>query len=216
MAYQKLSDAWRHEAAPQTLGALGALGGAEVPTAKLTELKAKPFEAVNGLNREISGERDRSDPTDQGRPDSQVRTWGPPKPPKVPKVGSADLELGLHHVLDILDSRCPDHIEHDRWRQAVEDGGRFLATWGERVQALGWTARDLFGLHQPPTNPAPMYRRLSRYDETGLVWLLEGREVVALTEETAAIRWPGGSVTIYRRNNKPALGPMGDSLDDFA
>jgi hypothetical protein len=26
------------------------------------------------------------------------------------------------------------------------------------------------------------------------VWLLEGREVVALTEETAAIRWPGGSI----------------------
>jgi hypothetical protein len=80
---------------------------------------------------------------------------------------------------------------------------------------LGWTARDLFGLHQPPTNPAPMYRRLSRYDETGLVWLLEGREVVALTQETASIRWPGGSVTIYRRNNKPAFGPLGDSLDDF-
>jgi hypothetical protein len=47
------------------------------------------------------------------------------------------------------------------------------------------------------------------------VWLLEGREIVALTEETAAIRWPGGSVTIYRRNNKPAFGPVGDSLDDF-
>jgi hypothetical protein len=120
-----------------------------------------------------------------------------------------------HHVLAVLDSRCPDHIEHNRWRQAVEDGGRFLGTWGEQAQVLGWTARDLFGLHQPPTNPAPMYRRLSRYDETGLVWLLEGREVVALTEETAAIRWPGGSVTIYRRDNKPALGPLGDSLDDF-
>ena len=47
------------------------------------------------------------------------------------------------------------------------------------------------------------------------VWLLEGREIVALTEETAAIRWPGGSVTIYRRNNKPAFGPVGDSLEDL-
>jgi hypothetical protein len=192
-----------------------ALGGAEAQIPNAVELKRKPFEVVNSLNREISGKRDRPDPTDQGWPDSQVRTWGPPKPPKAPKVGSADLELGLHHVLNILDSRCPDHIEHHRWRQAVEDGGRFLATWGDRAQALGWTARDLFGLHQPPTNPAPMYRRLSRYDETGLVWLLEGREVVALTEETAAIRWSGGYVTIYRRNNKPALGPVGDSLDDF-
>jgi hypothetical protein len=71
------------------------------------------------------------------------------------------------------------------------------------AEALAWTARDLFGL----TNPAPMYGRLSRDDETGLVWLLEGRELIALTEETADIRWPGGSVTIYRRNNKPAFGP---------
>jgi hypothetical protein len=50
---------------------------------------------------------------------------------------------------------------------------------------------------------------------TASIWLLEGREVIALTEETAAIRWPGGSVTIYRRNNKPAFGPLGDSLDDL-
>jgi hypothetical protein len=47
------------------------------------------------------------------------------------------------------------------------------------------------------------------------VWLLEGREVVALTEETAAIRWPGGSITTCRKNNKPVFGPLGDSLDDF-
>jgi hypothetical protein len=47
------------------------------------------------------------------------------------------------------------------------------------------------------------------------VWLLECREVVALTEETDAIRWPGGSITTYRKNNKPALGPLGDSLEDL-
>ena len=129
-------------------------------------------------------------------------------------IACSDLER-LQHTLDVLNARSPSYIESDRWRQAVEDGRCFLATWGERAQALGWTARDPFGLHQPPTNPAPMYRRLSRYDETGLVWLLEGREVVALTEETAAIRWPGGSITTYRKNNKPAFGPVGDSLDDF-
>jgi hypothetical protein len=121
----------------------------------------------------------------------------------------------LRHILDTLDSRCPDHVEHHRWRQAVDDGGRFLATWGAHALVLGWTARELLGLHQPPENPHPSYRRLSRYDETGLIWLLEGREVVELTEETAAIRWPGGSITTYRKNNKPALGPLGDSLDNF-
>jgi len=39
--------------------------------------------------------------------------------------------------------------------------------------------------------------------------------VVALTETTAAIKSPTSVVTVYRRHNKPALGPMGDSLDDL-
>src|SRR5262245_31057787 len=47
-------------------------------------------------------------------------------------------------------------------------------------------------------------------------WLLCGREVVALTEATAAIQSSTGAITIYRRHNKPALGPVGDSLDDLA
>jgi hypothetical protein len=45
--------------------------------------------------------------------------------------------------------------------------------------------------------------------------LLEGREVIALTEGTAVIRSPSGSITVYRKHNKPAFGPLGDSLDDF-
>ena len=87
--------------------------------------------------------------------------------------------------------------------------------WGEQAEALGWTARDLFGLHRPPEKPHPSYRRLSRYDETGLIWLLRGRPVVALTEATAAIQSATGNVTVYRRHDKPALGPVGDSLDDL-
>jgi hypothetical protein len=51
----------------------------------------------------------------------------------------------------------------------------------------------LFGLHTPPERPHPSYRRLSRYDETGLVWLLQGRPVVALTEATAAIQGSTGA-----------------------
>jgi hypothetical protein len=108
-----------------------------------------------------------------------------------------------------------DHIETDRWQQAVEDGRRFLAQWGEQAVALGWIARDLFGLHEVPQTPHASYRRLARYDCTGLCWLLRGRGVVALTESTAAIRNPSGSITVYRRFSKPGLGPLGDSLDDF-
>src|SRR5262245_34134362 len=128
---------------------------------------------------------------------------------------SAQVPAHYGWVLTALEAGCPDLVPVDRWQAAVDDGRRFLARWGDQAEALGWTARDLFGLHQPPAVPHPSYTRLSRYDEIGLIWLLCGREVVALTEATAAIQNPTNGITIYRRHNKPALGPVGDSLDDF-
>src|SRR5215831_11217288 len=102
-----------------------------------------------------------------------------------------------------------------RWYGA-EDGWRFLARRGNRARALGWTSRDLFGLLPVPEHAKPSFNRLSRYDETGLIWLLDGRRVVALTEGTAAIQNPAtASITMYRRFDKPALGPLGDSVEDF-
>ena len=106
-------------------------------------------------------------------------------------------------------------IPVERWRQCVEDGKRFLGRWGTQAEALGWKSADLFGLAPLPERPHPSYRRLSRYDCTGLIWLLQGRPVVALTEVTAAIENPTGNITTYRRFNKPALGPVGDSMEDF-
>jgi hypothetical protein len=118
-------------------------------------------------------------------------------------------------TLSALEAQCPDLVPVERWQLAVEDARRFFARWGQQAEALGWTARDLFGLNKPPAKPHPSYSCLSRYDEIGLVWLLQGREVVALAEATAAIQSSTGAITIYRRHNKPALGPVGDSLDDF-
>jgi hypothetical protein len=121
----------------------------------------------------------------------------------------------LEEVLAALEARVPDRVDRADWELAVAGARRFLAVWGEQARSLGWSVRDLFGLHEVPAVPSPTYRRLSRYDETGLVWLLRGCEVVALTETTAAIRNPSGSILSYRRFNKPAFGPVGDSLDDF-
>jgi hypothetical protein len=90
-------------------------------------------------------------------------------------------------------------------------GRRFAAHCGAQAQAFGWTGQELFGLHE---RPAANCSRLSRYDETGLIWLLRGRPVVALTKTTAAIQGATAVLT-YRKINKPALGPVGDSLDDW-
>jgi hypothetical protein len=155
---------------------------------------------------------------------SQKRVVETPSKPSKPNFegfegaqsrGFSDFSGHYGRTMVALEARCPDLISAERWRAAVEDGRRFLIRWGEQAEALGWAARDLFGLHRPPASPHPSYSRLSRYDETGLIWLLQGREVIALTDATAAIQSPTGDITIYRRHNKPALGPLGDSLDDF-
>ena len=125
--------------------------------------------------------------------------------------------VGQHYttVFDVLRSRCPDLVEIDRWQLAVRDAESFLSTWGQQAYVLGWTNAELFGLHPIPEQPAASYQRLSRYDCTGLVWLLQGRPVAALTADTAAIQVKSGGVLSYRKHNKPAFGPLGDSFDDM-
>jgi hypothetical protein len=117
-------------------------------------------------------------------------------------------------ALDALERCRPEYVEPERWQQCLIDAQRFLASWGDKALALGWTESELFGLHDPPARPHPSYCRLSRYEPTGLLWLLRGRRVVALTADTAAIETASG-VVVYRKHRKPALGPLGDSLDDF-
>jgi len=114
-----------------------------------------------------------------------------------------------------LQLKPPAMVPVERWRQCVEDGSKFLAVWGEQAEALGWTSADLFALHTPPAKPHPSYSRLSRYDATGLVWALEGRDVIALTAEGAVIRTATGTTLTYYRHGRPALGPVGESLEDL-
>ncbi len=122
---------------------------------------------------------------------------------------------GLADALAALECKCPAYVDVERWQQCIENARRFLQSWGGQAEALGWTARDLFGLHIPPIESHPSYDRLSRYDATGLLWLLRGRRVLALTKTIAAIQTAASHPTIYRKNNKPALGPLGDSLEDL-
>jgi hypothetical protein len=101
--------------------------------------------------------------------------------------------------LSKLEQRCPDHVEIADWQQAVEDGRAFLARWGRQAERLGWTPRDLFGLAPIPDKPSPSYRRLARVDHLGLIWILRGRPVVALTNATATIRSSADGALTYRR-----------------
>jgi hypothetical protein len=105
-------------------------------------------------------------------------------------------------ALDRLERRCPDHVPPERWHQCLIDAQKFLATWGDKAAALGWTGADLFGLHSPPAQPHSTYSRLSRYDAMGLLWLLRDRRVVALTDTTAVIESASGAVLTYRKASR--------------
>jgi len=65
-----------------------------------------------------------------------------------------------------------------------------------------------------PHDLCELRRHLANPDATRLICLLQGRWVVAPTKDTAVIETATGTVS-YRRHNKPALGPLGDSLDDM-
>jgi hypothetical protein len=132
-----------------------------------------------------------------------------------PATISAHIPPTLEAAFAALERQCPDFVDPNHWYVFIADGQRFLEMWDEQAAALGWTADELFGLHQPPAKPHSSYNRLARYDATGLVWMLRSLPVVALTETTAAIRSDTGTIITYRKLNKPALGPLGDSLDDF-
>ena len=120
-------------------------------------------------------------------------------PSPAPVSGDFGRLCRFGRTLSELERRCPDHIEPADWQRAAHDGRRFLARWGEHAEALGWTEQDLFALPPVPDRPAPNYRRLSRYEMTGLCWLLRGRPVVALTERSAAIENPTGAINVFRK-----------------
>ncbi len=83
---------------------------------------------------------------------------------------------------------CPSSYAPQRWAQLMDDGGRFLDTWGRQAAALGWMAVDVFGVS--PDAPETAYHGM------GLVPLLTGRKVVAITADTARIDNGG---TFYRK-----------------
>ena len=171
--------------------------------------------AAQRAETEISNTEVRAATTGPDEQDkNQIQSPTPAKVGKVAKVQQPASASPYQDILDTLERRCPDFVETGRWRQAVADGRQFLAAWSEQADAFGWSARELFGLHTLPQGAAANYHRLSRYDETGLIWLLRSRPVVALTATTAAIQAATGILT-YRKLNKPALGPLGDTLDDI-
>lgn len=88
--------------------------------------------------------------------------------------------------------RPPGDVPPRRWQRFVDDVGLFLdSPFCAVATALGWGPYDLLGCDRG--------RPFARIDQAGLLWLLNGNKLVALTEDTAGITTPTGARQTYRR-----------------
>ena len=110
---------------------------------------------------------------------------------RAPSSSSAPSEW-IHGLSQLRLMPTPDSIPMVVWRQVVFDAERLLSNWGGQAAALGWSTMDFFGVHRT--------RPLARYDAMGLVMVLNGSNVAALTQADAKIKTRRGAIqTYYRR-----------------
>lgn len=92
---------------------------------------------------------------------------------------------------ELLAMPCPEKIDRARWQRFLSDCGRFLDTLAESAASFGWKAHDLFSVAGGES--------FARVQLAGLLWLLNGEAIVALTADDAVIRTKSGAVQTYRR-----------------
>jgi hypothetical protein len=97
--------------------------------------------------------------------------------------------------IDRLDpDRHPEGFPPIRWERLITDARVFLETWGAQADRLGWTDTAIFGVD--PNGPH------ARIDKAGLVVLLDGGRVVAMSEDRAALMTrKGGRLAFYRQRH---------------
>ncbi len=97
---------------------------------------------------------------------------------------------------------APEGMAPESWMLFLASCNAFMeGPWPGKAASLGWTAHNLFGCHA--------LKPVERVDRMGLLWLLGGGRIAALTSESATIEMPSGSRLTYRTN---AIREPGDVL----
>ncbi len=104
-------------------------------------------------------------------------------PPGVP-------ETWVQGVADLLVMVCPASFPPERWKTLREDSYIFLRDHAAQAHELGWPAVALFGVH--PEKP------LERFDCAGLILVLNGARVTALSDTEAMIEKTSGARMTFR------------------
>lgn len=110
------------------------------------------------------------------------------EPAAPPTQGRPDL---FTHIERMEQARRPEGYTEARWYTVLRDMRRFAERRLDEALAAGWSLLDLFG--SPPDTSA------HRWDLTGLVLMLDGREVGMITPDTITIlNRLGNPNTFYR------------------
>jgi hypothetical protein len=89
-------------------------------------------------------------------------------------------------------NRPPSDVPPGRWLIFIDDIGRFLDEgWAAKAAARGWSPYELFGCDRD--------RPFARTDQAGLLWLMRGHRLAALSAETAVIETLGEEALRYAR-----------------
>ena len=91
-----------------------------------------------------------------------------------------------------------------RWPVLVEDAQAFLERWATQAHRLGWKSWELWGCHRR--------KPWGRIQGMGLVLLLQGDEIAALTATEAVVRMPTRAHQTYRRRPTDPLHPSERAL----
>lgn len=92
-------------------------------------------------------------------------------------------------------NHSPADVPSRRWLAFINDCGRFLdGGFAAKAAALGWGPFDVFGCNRD--------RPFARIDQAGLLWLLNGDRLIAMSENTATIETRTGTRQTWHR--KPA------------
>lgn len=93
----------------------------------------------------------------------------------------------------------PANFPSRRWAQLVDDIGAFLDSgFAVQAAALGWTALDLFGCDDCQPH--------ARIDQAGLLILLHGDRIIALTADSVTIETATGARQTFRKPGGSAHG----------
>jgi hypothetical protein len=115
------------------------------------------------------------------------------------KVPTPTIETWAEGIARLRTKLPPRDYPMSAWQQLLRDAERFLERWGPQAVALGWQDWELFGCCR--------FAPWGRIEGMGLVLLLRGNEVVALTDSEAVIRTVRGARQTHPRKPYDPLLP---------